>query len=104
MQSNGKVFSFLFSHSFRSKIYIRRVEVSKRVLQNGLLSLVLVFGITVFSFAIFGVFNSGLTSEQNIAAAFINPAVNPLPSAVHAEQNPIDYSRPPVAANYVPNS
>jgi len=104
MQSNGKVFTFRFSHSFRSKIYIRRFEISKRVLQNGLLSLVLVFGISIFSFALFSVFGSGFASDQSIATAFINPAVNPLSSSVHAEPNSIDYSRPRAALNYAPNS
>jgi murein DD-endopeptidase MepM/ murein hydrolase activator NlpD len=103
MQSNSKVFTFLFSHSSKSKIRIRRVEVSKRLLQNGLLSLVLVFGISIFSFAIFGVFGSG-SSDQNISAAFINPAVNPLPAKVLAQPNSIDYSRPAASTDYALNS
>ncbi|MEP7212545.1 MAG: M23 family metallopeptidase [Acidobacteriota bacterium] len=64
----------------------------------------MVFGISIFSFAIFGVFGGGISPEQNITAAFINPAVNPLPTSVHAEPNSIDYSRPSAASNYVPNS
>ena len=104
MQNNSKFFTFLFSHSSKSKIYIRRFEISKRVLQNGLLGLVLIFGVSIFSFAVIGVFNSGLSSDQNISASIINPAVNPLSASVLAQPTTIDYSRPKVASNYALNS
>jgi murein DD-endopeptidase MepM/ murein hydrolase activator NlpD len=104
MQSDGKSFTFRFSHSSRSKIYIRRIEISRRFLQNGLLTIVLFFGVSLFSFAILGVFNSGIRPDQDIATSLRIPSVNPLSTSVHAQANSIDYSRPLPSSGYVMNS
>ena len=38
MQRDERYYTFLFTHSFRSKIYIRRVEISKKRLHNSAVS------------------------------------------------------------------
>lgn len=51
MQKNNKYYTFLFSHSFKSKIYIRRVKVSKAVLHStGFAGLFLLIGFFSFGF------------------------------------------------------
>jgi murein DD-endopeptidase MepM/ murein hydrolase activator NlpD len=103
MQNSGKVFTFLFSHSSKSKIVIRRVEVSRKLLQNGLLGLALIIGITSLGAGIVGVFNLDLSKSAVIASTFENPALNKL-SLNPNQVTTIDYSRPETADVYSRNS
>ena len=103
MQSSSKFFTFLFSHSSKSKIYIRRVEVSKKLLQNSLLSLAIIIGVTSFGAGIFGVFNLDLSEASALASTLEKQTVNQL-SLNPNQVNTIDYSRPDVADVYARNS
>ena len=103
MQSTGKFLTFLFSHSTKSKIHIRRVEVSKRLLQNGLLGLALIIGITSFGAGIVGVFNLDLSKATALASTLENPALNKL-SLNPGQIRTIDYSRPESTDVYARNS
>jgi murein DD-endopeptidase MepM/ murein hydrolase activator NlpD len=103
MQNSGKVFTFLFSHSSKSKIFIRRVEVSKKLLQNGLLSIALIIGVTSLGAGIVGVFNLDFSKATAIASTFDNPALNKL-SLDPNQVKTIDYSRPETADVYARNS
>ena len=103
MQSSSKFFTFLFSRSSKSKLYIRRVEVSKKLLQNGFLSLALIVGITSFGIGIFGVFNLDLSEASTFAATLEKQTVNQL-SISPNQINNIDYSRPDVPDLYARNS
>jgi murein DD-endopeptidase MepM/ murein hydrolase activator NlpD len=103
MQNSGKFFTLLFSHSSKSKIFIRRVEVSKKLLQNTLLGLALIVGFTVLGAGIVGVFNFDIPQASVLASALENKTVN------HLSLNPnqvksIDYSRPEAADVYARNS
>ena len=103
MQSSGKFFTFLFSNSTKSKIYIRKVEVSRKLLQNGLLSLAIIIGVTSFGAGIVGVFNLDLSKATTLASTLPAPALNQLslnPTQVKA----FDYSRPDSADVYARNS
>jgi len=103
MQNSGKFFTFLFSHSSKSNIRIRRVEVSKKLLQNTLLGLALIIGVTSFGAGIFGVFNFDLSQASLLAATLENQTLTQLslkPTKVQA----IDYSRPEVPDIYARNS
>lgn len=104
MQNNGKAFTFLFSHSSKSRIYIRRFEISKRLLQNSLLSLVLIFGVSAFGIAISGVYGGDELTDRNASAAFINPAVNLLSTSVYAQNRTANLSPLPTAAKVTPDS
>jgi len=102
MQSSGK-FTFLFSRSSKSKIYIRRVEVSKKLLQNSLLGLAFIIGVTSLGAGIAGVFNFDIPQASIIASALENKTLNQLslnPNQVRS----IDYSRPEVSDIYARNS
>lgn len=103
MQKNNNYYTFLFSHSSKSKIYIRRVRVSKAVLHtSGFASLFLLIG-----FVSFGLI--GLVDTQTLAKS---DAFNQNQTAVIAQQttpqnNPteepksVSYDRP---ENYSVNS
>ena len=104
MTNNGKYFTFLFSRSTRHRILIRKVDVSKRLLQNGLLSIALIFAISTFSVGIFGVVNNSFLFSSNIASTVLNPALNQLSAQVPIKDAPIDYSRPESFDNFTANS
>ena len=103
MQSSSKLFTFLFSHSSKSKIYIRRVEVSKKLLQNGLLSFALIVGITSFGAGLIGVFSVDLSEASTLASTLENQTINQL-SLDPNQVRTIDYSRPDVPDIYARNS
>jgi murein DD-endopeptidase MepM/ murein hydrolase activator NlpD len=103
MQNSSKFLTFLFSHSSKSKVYIRRVEVPKNLLQNGLLSFAIIVGITAFGAGIVGVFDLAVSEPIAIASTFQNSALNQL--SINPNQvKTIDYSRPEVADVYARNS
>src|SRR3982750_2304992 len=103
MQNSSKFFTFLFARSSKSKIYIRRVEVSKKLLQNSLLSLAFIIGVTSFGAGIFGVFNFDLSQATTLASTLENQTLNQL-SLNPNHINTIDYSRPEVTDVYARNS
>lgn len=103
MQSSGRFFTFLFSRSSKSKIQIRKVEVSKQLLQNTLLSLALIIGFTSLGAGIFGVFNYDLSADQAVASSLVSPALNKI-SLNPTQAKSIDYSRPEASDVYAPNS
>lgn len=103
MQSSSKFFTFLFSHSSKSKIYIRRLEVSKKLLQNGFLSLALIIGITAFGAGMVGVFNFDLSEASAIASTVETQTLNQLSLTPHQIKT-IDYSRPGASDIYTRNS
>jgi murein DD-endopeptidase MepM/ murein hydrolase activator NlpD len=103
MQNSGKFFTFLFSHSSKSNIYFRRVEVSKRLLQNSVLGLASIIVITIFSAGIVGVFNFDLSQFSAFASRIENPTVNKI-SLNPNQVKTIDYSRPEAADVYARNS
>ena len=97
MQKNRKFYSFLLTHTTKSKIYIRRVEVSKKLLHTGAAGLILTVGVSGL-----GLLNlpSGSVFAKNAEtnAAMVLTA----PPVVRVQETPtapkqIDYSRP--AAN-----
>lgn len=110
MQQNDKSYTFLLQHSFKNRIYIRRVKVSKRSLQSGLLSLALFIGLTAFGGGIFGIYNgtangtffAGMngTTLNNTSSLSINTPKK-APSSIPGT---IDYSRPNDSKNFAFNS
>lgn len=104
MQNNGKFYTFLLSHSSKSRIFFKRVEVSKRLLQNGLLSFALIIGLSTFGAAIYVVFNYSVSANSDIAATAANPALNQLSTNLPKQPVSIDYSRPSDVDNFAANS
>jgi murein DD-endopeptidase MepM/ murein hydrolase activator NlpD len=103
MQNSGKFFTFLFSHSSKSKIRIRRVEVSKKFLQNSLLGIAFIIGFTAFGAGIVGVFNFDFSEASTLAATLENQTLTQL-SLKPNQVKTIDYSRPEVSDIYTRNS
>ncbi len=102
MQNKSKYFTFHFSQSSRSRIYIRRVQVSKKLVQNGLLSIALIIGFTTFGSGIYGVFSYADPSAISLAASL--PAATQLSSAATKDPLAYDYSRPAASSKLARNS
>lgn len=103
MTKNGKYFTFLFSHSTKSRIYIKRFEISKRLLQNGLLSISVFIALSFFGFGIFGVFGGNSFNTVSFAGVLSNPVQAKL-SINRAVNDTIDYSRPDASIDYARNA
>lgn len=100
MQKDDRKYSFLLSYSSKSKIHIRRVEVSKKLVHSGTASLILLTGL--FSFG----FTSFIKSNHNIAETPINPVQTTL-AANQTKSNKtqsFNYDRPDSSDSYVVNS
>jgi murein DD-endopeptidase MepM/ murein hydrolase activator NlpD len=104
MQKDAKYLSFLISCNSKSKIRIRRIDISKRFLQNGLLSLALVLVLSTLSYGIFGVFNFEVFDRLELASALNNPALTQISTKIPAGPRNIDYSRPDSSDDFALNS
>ena len=100
MQNSDKFYTFLLSHSSKSRIYFHRVEVSKRLLQNASLSLALVIGLSSFGLGIFGVFNYTVFAQSDIGPTLADSTKNQLSVNLPAQPSAIDYSRPADPDNF----
>lgn len=64
MQKNDKFYTFLLKHSSKSKIYIRRIEVSKRFLHFASTGAFLFVGITALGFGVSGIVNNTVFAKS----------------------------------------
>lgn len=100
MQKNDKYYTFLLSHSLKSKVYIRKVKVSKKLLHFSLVSLFLVGG-----FSLLGIGVSRIFRNPDIARSTeVNPFMNEVSAQIPQTTDNIDYSRPDQANDYSINS
>lgn len=104
MHKDAKSFSFLFTRRSKSnnKIFIRRVQISRSVLQNGLLSFALILGLSVLGLGVVGVLK--LADSGDVAGAATDTITTQAVTRVPVEQRVIDYSRPDGAAKMALNS
>jgi len=99
MHSNDKFYTFLLSHSSKSRIYFRRVEVSKKLLKNGLFSLAIFLGLSTIGVGVFGVFNytisahSDVSPESRVQSRESETGV-PANASLLTTPASLDYSRP----------
>ncbi len=107
MLKNDRYYTFLLSHTTKEKIYIRRLEVSKKLLHTTAASLVLTVGIA--SFAITGLFKNNLNVLASSETE--NPTQTSLAKKVkQPEESPIkqvrryNYDRPNSSEEYSMNS
>jgi len=100
MQNIKKNYTFLLSHTTKSKIYIRRIEVSKKLIQSSI-------AIFIFSFGLVSVGVLGLI-RTNVLAENDTPVSNETASVPNNKQitepKSIDYSRPTGSENFAMNS
>src|SRR6186713_2938305 len=90
MQKNDKSYTFLLSHSSRSKIYIRRVAVSKSKVHFGTVAVFLFIGISLFGLGISGivkntVYAQNLTTIKSLSTSTLT---------ANNDNDTINYSRP----------
>lgn len=103
MQKNDKSYTFLLSHSKKSSIYIRRIEVSKKLIQNTTYSFGLLFLLSFVSLGVYGVAHySGFT--QISTAARTGEVFQAQLSSNPSRNNSIDYSRPDDIDEFTANS
>jgi murein DD-endopeptidase MepM/ murein hydrolase activator NlpD len=99
MQNNKKNYTFLLSHSTKSNIYIRRIEVSKKLLHSSIAIFILSFGLV--SLGIIGLTRTNVLAKTDAAS---NETAQIPQNNQPTEPKTIDYSRPPVSENFAMNS
>lgn len=108
MQKDDRFYTFLFTHSSRSKIYIRRLEVSKKWLHTCAASSVLTIGIAAAGIA--GMANAeGFSAanllegkDKNVFTAQLTPGIPK--TIVESEVKPLNYDRPEVPESLTSDS
>jgi murein DD-endopeptidase MepM/ murein hydrolase activator NlpD len=104
MQKNDKFYTFLLSHTTKSKIFIRRVEVSKKLLHTGIFSLVFTIGLTALGFTSIFNNNSIAKTESSDSAALVSQQQNSTQNNQSSEQRSINYSHPAKSDRFSINS
>lgn len=107
MQNDDRFYTFLLTHSSKNKIYIRRVEISKKFVTNFAASLILTIGL--LSIGVFAVLKSDAVFLNRAGAQILAKSEtaarqqisfspnNPNPTA--AEASSINYDRPQTFGN-----
>jgi len=101
MQKNNKNYTFLLSHTTKSKIYIRRVEISKKVLNSSIAVFILSFGLV--SVGAVGLLRTDVLAKTETPANTETAAIIPQTNQI-TEPKSIDYSRPAGSENFAMNS
>ena len=107
MRRANRYYTFLLSHTTKERIYIRRLEVPKRLVHTSAMSLLLFFGF--LSVGTFGLIKGNdlnflaSISDQPPAQA-ITLQTDPAPVKQTPKRKQIDYSRPQTLEQYVLNS
>lgn len=107
MQKNDKFYTFLLSHTTKSKIYIRRVKVSKKLFHSSVFGIFFIIGIiSLGALAISKIDNVNAKSNETASAATVLQAqpIESTPRNQPIEQKSINYSRPAGTSNYSMNS
>jgi len=94
MQKNHKFYTFLLSHNTTSKIYIRRVEVSKKILHRSIIGLILTISLTTLGFTTIFKNNSIAKSEAINSSAIITRNIAQTRNNNSFERKSINYSHP----------
>ncbi len=107
MQKDNRYYTFLLSHATKEKIYIRRLEISKKILQTTFASLILCIGL--ISMGVFGILqahpNDFLASfSKNNPSQNLSNLQNVESTIPVNEARTIDYSRPPSSEEFALNS
>jgi murein DD-endopeptidase MepM/ murein hydrolase activator NlpD len=100
MQNNKKNYTFLLSHTTKSKIYIRRIEVSKKLIQSSIAIFILSFGLV--SVGVLGLTRTDVFAESD-SPATTETAALPQTNQI-TEPRSINYSRPTGSENFAMNS
>lgn len=107
MQKDNRYYTFLLSHTTKETIFIRRLEISKKLLHTSVASLVLCLGLT--SLGVVGFFQSNSNnflaySSEDISTQNSASLQQPIPVKRINERRSIDYSRPQSPDEFALNS
>lgn len=108
MHKDDRYYTFLLTHTSRSKIYIRRVEISKKFVRNTAASAVLTIGIA--SAGILGFLNldrqvfAKSNNQNNLTAALFNQLTTQKTNNQSIENQTINYDRPDSADEILSNA
>ena len=108
MQKDNRYYTFLLSRSTKETIYIRRLEVPKKLLHSSVASLVLCLGLS--SVAVFGLINSNNSNllakndKSNSEDTLLEKSTVAIGSKGFLGNASIDYSRPQNSVDYTLNS
>jgi len=94
MQKNDKFYTFLLSHKSQSKIYIRRVEISKKILHRSIIGLILTISLTTLGFTSIFKNNSIAKSEATNSSPKLAQNIAQTPDKNSFERKSINYSHP----------
>src|SRR5215203_5025208 len=87
MQNIKKNYTFLLSHTTKSKIYIRRIEVSKKLIQSSIAIFIFTFGLV--SVGVLGLIRTNVLAEND------TPVSNETASVPNNKQTEINRLQPP---------
>ena len=93
MQKNDKYYTFLLSHKTKSKIYIKRFAVSKRLVHFGSAGIFLTLGLTGFGVGVSGIVRNTVFA-QNISTAPVVAQVSLTPAPKAAEPTAVNTGGP----------
>ncbi|SRR5258708_3076975 len=96
MQKNEKSYTFLLSQSSKSRIYIKRVEVSKSFLHFGPVGVFLILGISILAIGVSGIVRNTAFAETVANAS----ALTELPAAPVKTVETVVRERPAPASDY----
>src|SRR5215213_4177438 len=101
MQNSKKNYTFLLSHTTKSKIYIRRIEVSKKLIQSSIAIFILSLGLV--SVGVLGLTRTDVLAKTEDSANTENAVISQNNQTV-TEPKSFDYSRPAGSENFAMNS
>ncbi|MDQ3179612.1 MAG: M23 family metallopeptidase [Acidobacteriota bacterium] len=96
MHKDDRSYSFLLTHKTKTNIYIRRIEISKKLIHSGVASLILTFGIISLGITGFIKNTTIIKSETNVSvdATLAGQTTKLTQNNLTAENKSINYDRP----------
>ncbi len=106
MQKDDRSYTFSLLRNTKTKIYIRRFEISKKLIHSGIFSLILTFGLITLGFTSFINSNAstGFETNNQSEAVVIARRTKTTPRTSIAEYAAINYERPASSKYITSNS
>ena len=106
MHKDDRSYSFLITHTSRKNIYIRRIEVSKKLIHSGITGLILTFGIITIGITGFIKDNTFAKSETNfpVETVLAGQITQTTQNNSASENKSINYDRPESSEDVIINS
>ncbi len=102
MLKNDKACAFLLSHKTKNRIYIKRIELPRNIVQFGSIAIFLVLGVSAMAVGVNGLLkNVDLASVTSNTSIITQVAAEPVPQR---QMPQIDYSRPQPSTDFSLNS